>query len=331
MAFVKLDCGMLDSTIWIDRDAREVFVTALLMASPVEITEPAAQISVESLEPTGWCVPPGWYGFVAAAGPGIIRRAGVDPVAGLEALKRLGNPEAESRTPDHEGRRMVRVSGGYIILNFIKYREKDATTADRSRRWRERQKMKSLQGANSDVSTVATRVIRHQAEAEAEAEADRSTETPLSGKPDGGNGIPVPKPPPIPKKTKRQEVARPILHYLNEKAGRQFRETDINLTLIAARCEEVKDDLAGVRQMIDRQCARWKCDPQMSEYLRPETLFGRTKFNSYYDNRELPLFENAGNGNEKHLRPNSHGNRNAGTANEGKSSQYANIPGVRCT
>ena len=49
MAFVKLDCGMIDSTLWIDREAREIFITALLMAQPMEIREPAKQIEVASL------------------------------------------------------------------------------------------------------------------------------------------------------------------------------------------------------------------------------------------------------------------------------------------
>jgi hypothetical protein len=148
MPFVKLDCGILNSTLWIDRAARELFITALLMAEPYELLEPLPQIAVDALDFTGWHVPPGWYGFVEAAGPGIIHRAGLDdgpgPIyqAAVEALRRLGEPEPASRSHEFEGRRLVRVDGGFIVLNFIKYREKDATTADRSRRWRERQRLK---------------------------------------------------------------------------------------------------------------------------------------------------------------------------------------------
>ncbi len=138
MSFVKLDCGILDSTIWIDRPARELFITALLMAVPKELIESCPQIRVRTLEATGFTVPPGWYGFVSAAGAGIVRRSGMELEAGLDALERLGAPELDSRTPDFEGRRMVRVAGGYVILNYAKYREKDHTTAERSRRYRER-------------------------------------------------------------------------------------------------------------------------------------------------------------------------------------------------
>jgi hypothetical protein len=167
MAFVKLDCGILNSTLWFERDARTVFITALLMAEPFELREPQPQISVNSLEHTGWIVPPGWYGFVPAAGVGIIHRSGVDELAGREALELLGSPEASSRSSEFDGRRLVRIDGGYIVLNFIKYRERDATTAERSRRWRERKRSKHNEPP-TPVSGVASRVIRHQAEAEAE-------------------------------------------------------------------------------------------------------------------------------------------------------------------
>jgi len=180
MPFVKLDCGILNSTLWFERTSRELFITALLMAEPHETTEPLPQIAINSLDPTGWEVPPGWYGFVPAASVGIIHRAqlqlGDDTLAALDSL---GQPEASSRSKEFEGRRLVRVDGGFIVLNFIKYRDKDATTADRSRRWRDRQKQKRFAEIEDDrhaVSDTPTRVIRHQAEAEAEAEADKRKE-----------------------------------------------------------------------------------------------------------------------------------------------------------
>lgn len=178
MAFVKLDCGMLDSTIWMDREARELFITALLMAEPYELREPTPQIEVSTLGLTGFIVPAGWYGFVRAAGSGIVRRAGLATEVGLKALERLGSPEAESRTPDYEGRRLVRVDGGYIVLNFTKYREKDTNNAERQKRWRERNK--SVRNA---VTTVTSRVTSNQAEAEAEAEVQGTNPpTPLPSK-----------------------------------------------------------------------------------------------------------------------------------------------------
>jgi hypothetical protein len=142
MPFVKMDCGILDSTLWVDLPACRVFETALLMAEPRELHEPTPQLAVRTLDLTGWSVPAGWYGFVAAAGVGILRRAIVNEEEGLAALERLGAPEPSSRSDAHDGRRLVRVSGGYIVLNFQVYRDKDHTSTERSRRFRERERKK---------------------------------------------------------------------------------------------------------------------------------------------------------------------------------------------
>jgi len=138
---------MLNSTLWFERLAREIFITALLMAEPWETNEEEAQIAIGSLDYTGWKVPPGKYGFVPAAGIGIIRRAMIpeeDIASALKALEMLGDPEESSRTQDFEGRRMVRIDGGFIILNYEKYRERDNTAAARQARYRERKRMEQL-------------------------------------------------------------------------------------------------------------------------------------------------------------------------------------------
>lgn len=140
MPFVKLDTGILDSTLWVERECREVFITALLLAEPYELLHELPQIAVRNLELTGFMVPPGWYGFVDAAGVGIVRRSLVAPELGMMALEQLGSPDPESRSTDFEGRRLVRVAGGFIVLNFMKYRDRDYTSAERSKRYRERHK-----------------------------------------------------------------------------------------------------------------------------------------------------------------------------------------------
>ena len=178
MAFVKLDCGLLNSTLWLQREQRELFITALLMAEPFELKEPTEQIEVRSLNHTGFFVQPGWYGFVPAAGIGIIDRARVEKEAGLVALEALGSPDPESRSPEHDGRRLIRIDGGYLILNFQKYREKDHTTADRSRRYRER---KLASRRDNVVSRVTSRSAT-QAEAEAEAEPKDNKDAKASSK-----------------------------------------------------------------------------------------------------------------------------------------------------
>lgn len=171
MAFVKLDRGILTSTIWCLRPDLEIFVTALLMGEPREYPEPVPTIKIDSLEDGGWTAPPGWYGFVPAAGPGIVRAAHVDDATGIEALKRLASPEPSSRSQEFEGRRMVRINGGFLVLNYMKYRDYDHSAADRMRRLRERRK----QGVTPNAVTVQPNVTHSRGQ---RTEADNESEGP---------------------------------------------------------------------------------------------------------------------------------------------------------
>lgn len=160
MSFVKIDCKILDSTLWVDRDAREIFITALLMAVPWEIRSSVPQLDVKTMQPTGWEVPAGWYGLVEAAGAGIVRRAGLDQSDGEQALERLGQPDLGSRSDSYDGRRLVRINGGYLVLNYINYREHDHNAAERMRRFRERRRLELVVTgvtANSDAVTLNER------------------------------------------------------------------------------------------------------------------------------------------------------------------------------
>lgn len=166
MAFVKLDTAIVTSTLWADLPCREVFITALLLAQPREIETPIPQISVRNLELTGFVVPPGWYGFVPAAGSGIIRLAMVEAEAGMVALEKLGKPDIESRSAEFEGRRMVRVEGGFLILNYMKYRDRDHTARERQQKLRDRRKQQH-HGVTSRDTAVTSRI------ADADADADK--------------------------------------------------------------------------------------------------------------------------------------------------------------
>lgn len=124
MAFVKLDAGILESTLWMQRDQRDVFITALLMTKPTKFGTTVEQIAQDSTQPTGYTLPAGWYGFVASSGAGIVRRACLPHADGMAALRALTEPDPESRSTAYEGRRMLRVDGGYIVLNYMHYRER---------------------------------------------------------------------------------------------------------------------------------------------------------------------------------------------------------------
>ena len=178
MPFVKLDTAILESTLWIDRAARDIFITALLMAEPREVTTPMPQYFVDRIEQTGFSVPPGWYGFVAAAGVGIARRAFVEQDEGMRALETLGSTDPHSRSPEFGGRRLVRVDGGFIVLNFFKYRDKDYTAAERMAKLRARRKAQGVT-ANSDA------VTRNSDAADADAEAEAEEQNPSAHPSDG--------------------------------------------------------------------------------------------------------------------------------------------------
>ena len=79
-----------------------------------------------------------------------------------------------------------------------------------------------------------------------------------------------------------------VLTILNECCGRQYREIESNLAVIRQRLDEPGVTVDGVESMIRRQCQKWK-GTKMEEYLRPETLFRKSKFDSYYAAKDLPV------------------------------------------
>jgi hypothetical protein len=132
MSFVKLDVGILDSSLWVESaEVRVVFVTMLAMARP--------------------------DGLVEATAPGIARRANLPLQTVRRALETLASPDPESRTLRDDGRRIRRVDGGYVVINYAAYRAKDHTAAERKRRQRER--------VTGDVTLVTRDVTRPSASA----------------------------------------------------------------------------------------------------------------------------------------------------------------------
>lgn len=87
--------------------------------------------------------------------------------------------------------------------------------------------------------------------------------------------------------------ARSVLHVLNEGSGKKFREADGNLAIISQRLNEDGVTFEGVRLMVNRQCKLW-LGTEMAEYLRPETLFRKSKFDGYYAAREMEVTKGKG-------------------------------------
>lgn len=77
-----------------------------------------------------------------------------------------------------------------------------------------------------------------------------------------------------------RQQASEIIAFLNSKAERNFDLNGANADHVIARLKdgESMDDL---RAVIAKKCREWKGDEKMNMYLRPATLFNRTKYASY--------------------------------------------------
>lgn len=82
------------------------------------------------------------------------------------------------------------------------------------------------------------------------------------------------------KESKVKEYIVEIVAFLNLKTGKDFKpESKKTLSLVAARLAEGYT-VADFKNVISGRTDKWMNDEKMSEFLRPETLFG-TKFESY--------------------------------------------------
>lgn len=83
------------------------------------------------------------------------------------------------------------------------------------------------------------------------------------------------------------DVASSVIEYLNEKAGKRFKAKSVaNRKFINGRIAEgygYKD----FKLVIDVKVAQWFNDPQMSNYLRPSTLFAPTNFENYLNENQV--------------------------------------------
>lgn len=99
--YTKLFSSIVHSTVWREPDhVRLVWITMLALANR--------------------------RGHVSASVPGLADAARVSVERCREALSILASPDPDSRTPDHEGRRIETVPGGWAILNHALYRERQS-------------------------------------------------------------------------------------------------------------------------------------------------------------------------------------------------------------
>lgn len=142
-SYTKLFHSILDSSVWQEsHQTRIVWVTMLAMADQ--------------------------HGEVQAAIPGLAKRAGVTIQEAEAAIATLSAPDAYSRTPDHEGRRIAKIDGGWEILNHAKYRfeasleDRKEKAAVRAKRFRDRNKSEKSDSGVTERDE-ALRVTLHNA------------------------------------------------------------------------------------------------------------------------------------------------------------------------
>jgi hypothetical protein len=129
MSYTKLDNAILDSSIWLeDSDTCKLWITLLAMADA--------------------------NGMVWATSPGISGRSHVPLDKTRTALNIFLSPDPDSKSSKNEGRRIARVEGGYLILNYEDYRIKDHTNAARQQRFREKKKELSKSNENKEIYNV---------------------------------------------------------------------------------------------------------------------------------------------------------------------------------
>ena len=93
-------------------------------------------------------------------------------------------------------------------------------------------------------------------------------------------GIPTTQPLQNKKNSKLLVDSKEVIAYLNECANTRYTTCNGNTKFIIARLKEYS--LEDLKSVIDCKCKEWK-GTNMEMYLRPETLFNATKFESYYN------------------------------------------------
>ncbi len=150
MSYAKLHGSILDSSVWQTAlHVKIVWITMLAMKDR--------------------------DGVVEAAVPGLAHRAGVSIEQAEDALAQLSAPDRYSRTPDHDGRRIAKIDGGWEVLNHDKYRDRldkedqADKKAKRQARWKSKKTVVDAERRSETLGDAG----RHYTDAEADPSPDR--------------------------------------------------------------------------------------------------------------------------------------------------------------
>lgn len=111
---------------------------------------------------------------------------------------------------------------------------------------------------------------------ETERETEKETESTLLGKPNDE----APEEKKKREAKERRESAKRIIDFLNKKTGRAYQHSDVFIEMICARLMDGATE-QDCKSIIARKYMEWGSDEVMSKYVRPQTLFNRSKFANY--------------------------------------------------
>jgi hypothetical protein len=153
----KLFTKILDSSIWLESDATRLVWLTLLAAMDED----------------------GFAQFASVAN--LAHRARVTLDACTEAARCLEAPDANSGDPDHGGRRLERVDGGWVVLNAGKYRLMVTRVVAREQTRERVRKFRAKAAGNAPVTVANDLVTPSEAEAVANTEANTEAERAADG------------------------------------------------------------------------------------------------------------------------------------------------------
>jgi len=276
--YTKLFGSILASTIWREPDTtRLVWITMLALSNK--------------------------HGVVEASVPGLAALSRVSEPAARMALATLSAPDLDSRSQLEDGRRIVAVDGGWLLVTHAKYRAKMNRDLRRNylavkqQECRARRKAREAVNTNVNSQPLSTTVnpvnlpdkrkkkIRSKKNQKLLSEqAPTSIEQEFSGcKQDEASNIASPttiqQSATATSNPHAKNVASELLDFVNETAGTHFRPVVANLRMIQARLQEY--DHWTLAAVVRRQWAHWHADEKMRPYFRPATLFNREKCAQY--------------------------------------------------
>lgn len=145
----KLFTKILDSSVWLESaTTRLVWLTL-----------------IASMDEDGFCA-------FAAMG-NLANRARVPLSACETAVKVLESPDPESADPDHDGRRIERVPGGWMVLNAQKYRDMVTRVVSQERTRERVRKHRAAKAGNAPVTVSNDPVTQSEAQSEADPSTDQ--------------------------------------------------------------------------------------------------------------------------------------------------------------